>query len=397
MPDHHLLEDQAVLYVQGHLTDAERAEFKTQLAQSAELRALVHELEEGAVVLAAAVPQRRPPPHVWQQIERTVAGETKRKVETPLFWIRWLQNGWAAAAACLVGWLLYATWVHRAATPVPSPSQVAAEAASTRESTALNSFKTQTEGAMPQSSAMTNTGRQPQINSPAQMEENALLRRQIAGLENRVTHLSETVTQQQTLLSESSRLKFFRLVPSSEGGTGAPAAIPSAEQQRALFLAMARELGWIQSTNGYGQESQSRHLDGSPTNFAGIDFVNLHPDASETTHLINPSVVASSTDTPDMSPSISAIPGFVSGTNVVMIVGTSAAPIGSLLTFWSSTAGQGSQPLGTAVLANNTLVVTIPMGNMPPDGLNITVTTSAPSGSSNTVGPFVEPVTPPQP
>jgi hypothetical protein len=397
MPDNHSLEDEAVLYVLGRLTDAERAEFEAQLAQSAELRALVHELEEGAVVLAGAVPRRRPPPQVWQQIERTVAEETKRKVETPSFWTGWLHNGWAAAAACLVGWSLYATWVHRAATPVLSPSQVAAEAASTREATGVNSLKTQTEGAMPQPPAMTNTGRQPQLNLAAQTKENGALRRQLAELENQVTHLSEVLTQQQALLSESSRLKFFQLVPTSEDGTGAPTAIPSAEQQRALFLAMARELGWLQSTNGNGQEPQNSHVNGSPTNFAGIDFVNLHPDTNEATHPVNPQLQSgiASTDTSDASSSSSAIPGFVSGTNVIVIVGTSAATAGSSLTFSTGTASQGSQFLGTAVLGNNPLVVTIPMGNMSADGVNLTVTTATPSGSFNTFGPSVQPVAPP--
>ena len=77
MPDTHKLEDQAALYVLGRLTPAERCEFEVSLAESTELRALVWDLEQGAVVLAMAVPQRRPPQHVWQRIEEAVAEEAR--------------------------------------------------------------------------------------------------------------------------------------------------------------------------------------------------------------------------------------------------------------------------------------------------------------------------------
>ena len=61
MPDLHSPENEAARYVLGELTAAERREFETRLAQSAELRVLVRELEEGAVALSMVSPRRRPP------------------------------------------------------------------------------------------------------------------------------------------------------------------------------------------------------------------------------------------------------------------------------------------------------------------------------------------------
>src|ERR1700704_5991512 len=123
MPDLPLPEDEAALYVVGELTPAERAGFEARLAQSAELRALVRELEEGAVVLAMAAPRRQPPPLVWQGIEKAVAQESGQKLILPAFW----RNGWFAAAACLVGWLFYALWPSRSGPSDISPPIVASE------------------------------------------------------------------------------------------------------------------------------------------------------------------------------------------------------------------------------------------------------------------------------
>ena len=72
MPESHIIEDEAALYVLGQLGAAERHAFEARLAQSAELRALVGELEASTVALALAVPQHQPPPRVWQRIEDNV-------------------------------------------------------------------------------------------------------------------------------------------------------------------------------------------------------------------------------------------------------------------------------------------------------------------------------------
>jgi len=106
MADLYSPEDEAALYVLGELSGAERREFEGRLALSAELCALVRELEEGTVALSMASPQRRPPGEVWLRIEQEVAGTKRRKIVIPAFWIGWWRNGWGAAAACLAGWYL---------------------------------------------------------------------------------------------------------------------------------------------------------------------------------------------------------------------------------------------------------------------------------------------------
>src|SRR5215212_10775878 len=98
MPDLQLPDDEAALYVLGGLSGEDRREFEARLAQSEELRALVRELEEGAVALALAAPRKPAPQQIWTQIEKAVAQETKSTVKFPAFWFGWLRHGWAAAA-----------------------------------------------------------------------------------------------------------------------------------------------------------------------------------------------------------------------------------------------------------------------------------------------------------
>src|ERR1700722_8849999 len=112
MSELHPSEDKAAQYLLGGLTDAERREFEAELANSAELRALLRELEESSVLLALSSPQRRPPAKVWQAIEKSVANDPKAKEPIPAFWTIQAWHGWAAAAAVLLGWLLYAFWVN---------------------------------------------------------------------------------------------------------------------------------------------------------------------------------------------------------------------------------------------------------------------------------------------
>jgi anti-sigma-K factor RskA len=60
-PEPHSQADEAARYVLGQLNPKARHEFEVLLTQSAELRALVQELEEGIEATARAVPQRPPP------------------------------------------------------------------------------------------------------------------------------------------------------------------------------------------------------------------------------------------------------------------------------------------------------------------------------------------------
>src|SRR6185312_16223357 len=131
MPDFHSTEDEATLYVLGELTAAERREFEARMAKSVELRQMVRELEEGAVVLSTGLPRRRPPSEIWSGIEKAV-GRQRQSGAAGRWGIFW-RNGWAATALCLVGWLLYAILLNHhhiaksvATQPTPPHEMVAA-------------------------------------------------------------------------------------------------------------------------------------------------------------------------------------------------------------------------------------------------------------------------------
>src|SRR5882724_4427161 len=243
MADLYSPEDEAALYVLGELSGAERREFEGRLALSAELCALVRELEEGTVALSMASPQRRPPGEVWLRIEQEVAGTKRRKIVIPAFWIGWWRNGWGAAAACLAGWLLYALWTNRPGAPYVSPAPVATAPNSQTATNLPPSHEDNTRNIASQRNIESNAAVQ---FLQSKLQENNSLRWQVAELTNQMTHLSQAFAQQQGLLAESSRLKFFQLgSPSGSNGTTAPV---SPALQRALVLAMARELGWAPTT-----------------------------------------------------------------------------------------------------------------------------------------------------
>jgi hypothetical protein len=388
MPDSRTLEDQAALYVLGRLTPIERCEFEVSLSESAELRALVRELEEGAVVLAMGVPQRKPPQYLWQRIENAVAEEARRKIVAPSFWVSWWRSGWAAAAACLVGWLLYALWIKSANQPDVSSSQVATD--DHPQPGITDSVKLNTGNPALSLSSMSIAGtRSPQTTSTtAQAKEIRALHGQIAQLQGEVTQLSQMLTQQQALLADAGRLKFFQLVRASGSVASATTATPSSDLQRALLLALARELGW--------QSADSTQANPARTNQTGIDFVDLHPGADAPEN--PPTVEPGSTDTLESSlvaTSTTGIPAFVLGDKAYLAFDSSVLMNGSSLTFFTGTASQGFQTLGTAVFGNNPLVVTIPLANTTHDGLNLTVTAGTPSGTVNTFVPLQTPVSTP--
>src|SRR5437016_1049108 len=108
------VEDKALLYLLGELPEKDAREFERRMESSPELVERVRELEEGAIALALACPPKKLPKQVWSNIERAV--ESKRRIIVPWEWFR--GKGWAAAAACLVGWFLYAVF-----TPRPRPTE----------------------------------------------------------------------------------------------------------------------------------------------------------------------------------------------------------------------------------------------------------------------------------
>jgi len=397
MPELPLPEEEAARYLLDELSPGERRLFETRLEQSAELRALVGELEEAAVALSKASPQKRAPREVWTRIEQALAEETRTRRPLQRFWAGWWRNGWAAAAACLFGWLLYAWWADRPASPASTPAPVAL-ATNAQPGIASGPQITMPNPAHQAQAENTSTFKLLQ----SRTQELGTLSWQLLQLTNRIAALSQTLTQQQALLSEASRLKFFQLA--SPAGPVAASAIPvSTNLQRALVLAMARELGWTPpaapaSTQKPATTDQApaNSVTSTSTNQAGVDFVDLRPANTNTTDQPtspprgDPGNVAAS----DLASSSNAVPGFISGTNAILAFDTSIAPSGSVLTFWNTSFYGHSQSVGSAVLGDNPLVVSVPFSMHALQGGNVTVIGNTTNGAVIFLGQYSTPVTP---
>jgi hypothetical protein len=277
------------------------------------------------------------------------------------------------AAACLVGWVLYGFWVNRPTTSVASLSPVTSATHSQQEATPAISERTKTETARRPARAETDALLQL---FQSKTQEIGALRGQIVQLTNQVTQLSEAVDRQQGLLSEPDRLKFFQLVPGSEGGAGGSNAPVSPALQRALFLAMARELGWLGSPGSTDSGS-------TLTNQGGVDFVDLRPGTNETPAPIDlQSPIETEPATPEPPSLASAftnpIPGFVSGTSAFVALDSSVVSPGTPVTLCN-----GSEPYGTFNFNSNPTVVAFPCAAATGASLFLTF-----PGGSNTIPYF---------
>jgi anti-sigma-K factor RskA len=397
MSETHRLEDEATLYVLGRLDDAQRREFESELAQSADLRKLVQELEEGAVALAISAPRRDPPREVWSRIENEVAREASSRVTLGAWWAHWWRHGWAAAAACLVGWILYAVWVNADRSAGDSPSSVASETPQILKQVEMQGAKVGNavpDEALEREAAL----RALQV----RLQEITAMRWQLAELTNQMALLSQVLAHQQMLLSESNRLRFFQLDPSASGTGAGGAGEISTNLQRALFLAVSRELGWVRSP---GEASASRTLDGQGrfSEELGVDFVDLRPGSNPVTNAsvdntvgVNPGEVfaAQSLSSSSASAPTNAIPGFISGTTAVMAFDPATMTAGTSLSFVTTTPAGQPIALGTATPGNNPVVVMVPFGGIAGSG-NIIVFAVGPSGGSNILGQFPVQAPPP--
>jgi len=370
MADLHPSEDQALPYLLDELSDAERREFELRLAESAELRSLLRELEEGSVALAMTVPHRRAPAQTWKRIEGVIARDQKREIVVPGFWFGWWRYGWAAAAVCLAAWLLHAFWLSRS----PDSANVNSQQAIHQPDVVPNGGR-----------GIVMTREEKGLSSSTQKESNHVagevvsLRGQVADLSNQIVHLSQSVARQQSLLEETNRLKFFQIGNPSEI-VAAPKAPLSPGLQRALFLAMARELGWLPSGAGV-------------TNLAGVDFVDFRTGSNV---VINSQVEAQPIDSPESNllagVASGSIPGFQSGTNAFLAFDPAIVGPGTALSFWSGSDGQPYQLIGTSVQGNNPAVVAVPFSSG--SGMTLTVIAGNGLGSSNVVGQFPPPGSP---
>src|SRR5579862_835647 len=339
MPDPRLPEDDAASYVLGGLSAEDRREFETRLAESEELRALVRELEDATVALTLASPPKRAPQRIWTGIEKAVAQESKSR--SAAFWFGWLRNGWAAASICWLGWVLYAFLAHRPASDITT-----SKTSDDRLTAAISPTPTQ---ALPNPLSSPSNAAMKLLQARAQ--ELAELRRKIAQMETERTQLSRWLARQSAALSESNRIKFCQLVPASVNTDGsAPPLSPGL--QRAMLMAIARELGWFESKPGAPDDSRFGQ---TPFSIDGIDFVNLHPNTNGVAYQAPPQPSAQSTATPQTT-----IPGFVAGNKLVLAVDSTVAPPQSSVTFTVTDANQ-NQTGGTVVLGDNPTVVTIPL------------------------------------
>jgi anti-sigma-K factor RskA len=385
MPDFHSPEDEATLYVLGELTAAERWTFEARLAQSAELRALVRDLEEGLVALSTGLPARRPPSEVWAGVEKAVCREGHRS--TPAWWTGWWRNGWAAAAACLAGWLLYAIFLNGrngSITATPQPPH---------ESAITNSNPTMAQ-AVVAPSAPTNDNREL---VSARTEEIRDLRLKLSKMEKQTAQLAQLLVQQRAQLGESNRIKFYHL--SSAPANGDATATPlSPALQRAVFLSIGRELGWFPGESnlrgGIGPDGRVLlHT------FGGVDFIDLRKANNETA---NPPPVqpkpesqtaeSQRPDTQTADAPAPVMPAFVSGDKIVVAVDSTIAPANSTVTFSVAGAGPGTTG-GTINFSGLPSVVTIPLpaGSTSDGGFTVTTWTTTSAGLSNTMQFFASP------
>lgn len=88
------LQDQAALYVLGSLAAEESARFEAAMSGSAELRAMVRAMREGAADLAHCVPSSQPPAELKQFLLREIAlekqtGPSRSSKLTSLNWMPW--------------------------------------------------------------------------------------------------------------------------------------------------------------------------------------------------------------------------------------------------------------------------------------------------------------------
>lgn len=385
----HSMEEEATRYVLGELNPQEQRRFEAQLQQSEALRAQVRQLEEGALALALACGRRQPPQETWVVIEQALNRRSRTETLGALFRWRFWRTGWTVATVCLLGWGLSVWYLHRPARGSSPSTPTMAAAAAPRVNLSTNAVQHQPAEPTPAADELDPLRAQL---LKAKAEEIGMLRSQLTALSNRMAQLSEALTQQQAQIARPGHFKFFRLTPTP--ATGAPGVPISPNLQRALVLAMARELGWM-GTPPAAQGSGSSDGTEAPANPAdqnwlsayatGIDFVDLRSATNRTEQVVPRTTESESAPAQESSTQAStasgAAAGFVSGTNAVVAVDSSVVPRGTTLSFWGTTPSGQSQSLGQTTVGDNPTVVTVPMSAG--DQMNLTVFAASPGGGSN--------------
>lgn len=384
-------EECALLYALGELPDEKAREFETRMEESEQLTRTVRELEEGAVALAMASPRQRIPRSAWRNIERAVEEEKSVFIKWPWF----KDKGWAAAAACLIGWLMFALMRTPQTIEHSAVDQNADHSATHTSTPAMADLVSESLGS---NSAVKLDAKHEMDTSLLQLESE-ILRSEVSELQKRIDLISHSLTQQQAMLNDPSRLKFLRLGPAT--GTFSTNGI-SQELQRALAIAMARELGWLGNSNQFLDPRASEWASGM-TNIGGIDFVdfragitNAGPSAQAQSA---PEFAAPANTTPpptaqDQPLPSGLLPAFASSDHVSVALDNTTAPAGSQVTLLAGATTDNQQIIGTLTMSGNPTVVTFQPGGFGGntatlfgagglENLLITVNTITPAGGSN--------------
>jgi hypothetical protein len=379
MPEVPSYEDDALRFVMGEFTAAERREFEARLAASAELRVLVNELEAGLVITAKAAPRHRPPAEVWRRIEQAVAKTTPLQPGFPVPWFVWMRNGWAMAAICLAGWLGYAFLAH-----LYYNSELAK---------VKNQRQEVVETSPPGAPAMPVATKPPVVTNDeyellkTNLKEISELQATVSQLEMQKLQLSRSLARQSVLLSETNRIKFYQLTSTSDGDAHAVPLSPGL--QTAMLMATEHELGWAAREVNPATPAAGNIITPTTVTVGGVDFVDFRPGSHDaagqpqggsaqpsaanvtTTAQVQPQSQPQASSqgqpqtespVPSASASGSTISAFVSGNNLVVALDSTVVPGGSSVTITALDANQNAAG-GTFVLGNNPAVVTIPLSD----------------------------------
>ncbi len=336
------------------------------------------------VALALAAPQKPLPRHVWPRIARAIDEQTRRKSwSLSSFWTVWWHNGWAVAGACLVGWLLYAFWPN---VPAPASESDRSLIAESQPAQAVTGSTQSPAGVVTAPSGiLTNSIHNDLLASGAGELTNS--RQRIRELEKRVNSLSRTLTRQEALLAESSRFKFYVLSPASGGGSALETPLSPA-LQRAVFLAMSRELGWLPALASTNAAYASYDQAWAATDLYGVDFADPQSSPEHTLVSTSPPTESESrpgtgSSSPTLGTNSPTIPAFVCGHRLFVAVDSSVAPSGTQLTFTYH--GESDERVSrVATVGEKPLVVVLPIDGDSLSGEQSYLGITASDGSSNT-------------
>ncbi|HUS35402.1 MAG TPA: hypothetical protein VM680_08640 [Verrucomicrobiae bacterium] len=346
-------EEKAALYVMGELGEVERRAFEAEMGESAELMQVVRELEEGATAVGMACPPRRVPPFMWERIERAVEAEERKVV--PLFgsWGGvWRNAGWAAAA-CFAAWIFVG--VYRSDTNSRKVGGGVAVRNSTAETT---NFVGVGHAAGTDGQRVVERKNEVAVKE-AREREAERLRADVENLQRQMGAMSQMITQQQAMLGEPNRFKFLTLAPTANA---APIDGLSPQLQRALFLAMARELGWLNASNEVANPMFEDRSRGGGTNAMNVDFVDFRNTNGAPVRLKAQQETkdAQTAETPNdgamQLASATAVPAFATADHVVMAFDPSVISPGSEATVSLSEGGE-THVIGLFSMGHNPTVV----------------------------------------